>query len=384
MPIWPQLRLVRRPASKPSLNERSVMRIAILQAGFGAGGAEKNVALLARHRAAIGDEVHVIAMTCPQEGSYFSYPDEVTLHVLEQDDTGSSRLTQVRRLFLIRTALRSLNPDMAISFLTKINVLTLAASIGAPWPVVVSERNNPKKQRNNPLWRVLNDITGRRADRIVMQTRRALEDLPRNLQGRAVVVHNPFLPIEAAEHIEENGQRVVAVGRLDHQKGFDMLIEAFALVAAQTPRARLTIFGEGGERSSLEALVREKGLEDVVSLPGTTRRPGEWIGQGDVFVLSSRHEGFANVLIEATCAGLPAIAFDCDYSPSEIISHMENGLLVPPDDVPELAQAISTLLADETLQGRFRAAAEINRERFGHEKIMRDWDDVISQANGRA
>lgn len=356
------------------------MRIAIIQAGLGAGGAEKNVALLARHRAEMGDEVHVIAMTCPPEGSYFSYPETVTLHVLEQETPAYSRLTQARRLFLIRRALRSLAPDLAISFLTKINVLTLMATIGAPWPVVVSERNNPKMQRNNPLWRVLSDLTSRRANRIVMLTQRAMEELPPKLRQRAVVVHNPHGPVETVAREETDGARIVAVGRLDRQKGFDMLIEAFALVTRDRPKARLSIFGDGNERSALEALVKDKGLQDIVSLPGTTKTPGEWIGQGDVLVLSSRHEGFANVLVEATSAGLPSIAFDCDYGPSEIITHMVNGILVPPDDVPALARAISQLLADDDLRRRFREASALNDERFSHRKIMQDWDAVIDGA----
>src|SRR6185295_12404004 len=105
-------------------------------------------------------------------------------------------------------------------------------------------------------------------------------------------------------------------------KGFDLLLRSFAQVAPEEPSATLTIFGEGSERGRLESDVQSLGLMDRVRLPGQTAKPGAWLEEGDVFVLSSRFEGFPNVLVEAMGAGLPSIAFDCPWGPSTI---MEQG-----------------------------------------------------------
>lgn len=352
------------------------MRIVFVQAGLGAGGAEKNIAAIARHRAAHGDDVHVLSMSLPPEGTYFTHSEQVTIHIMP--DGGQGRLLQLRRLFYIRRMLRRLAPDLVISFLTKINVLVLCAVPERGFPVVASERNNPEVQRKHPLWRHLNEFALGRADKIVMLTERARSILPEKLKLRSEVIYVPCAPPANIRYRNREQAQVVAVGRLDHQKGFDLLIEAFAKVHRDNPHATLTIYGEGKERSRLAALIEELHLQDVVKLPGLTSGSGDWIEQGDIFVFSSRHEGFGNALAEATAAGMPSISFDCDFGPSEIITHGETGLLVPLGDVKKLADAILELLSDQELQRRLSQSARMrNSKLFDPELILAQWDDVI-------
>ena len=358
------------------------MRLLLVQGGFGAGGAEKVVALLAAHRAALGDEVHVAGLTCPAGGSYFAYPDAVTLHVARPDRSGGGRGAQVRRLRHVRQCLSRIGPDVAIAFLTKVNTLTVLASTGLGVPVVISERNNPTVQGGSDLWGPLHSLAMPRAAAIVMQTERARTSLPPRLQRRADVIPNPCAPLGEPRSAPPPGEgvRFLAVGRLERQKGFDLLLEAFARLRGAQPDLRLTVFGEGPERPSLEAQAARLGLAGAVDLPGPTSRPGAWIEAGDILVLPSRYEGFPNVVAEATVSGMPVVAFDCPWGPRELISDDRNGLLVPPCDVGALARAMSRLAGDATLRARMRAARALNLDRLSAPAVMRRWDDVIWSA----
>ncbi|TYC75964.1 glycosyltransferase family 4 protein [Stappia sp. BW2] len=354
------------------------MKLLFVQAGFGAGGTEKIVAMLAAHRAELGDEVHVAAMTCPEAGSYFSYPDNVVLHVLDRSSGKGLLPLPLRRLANIRKLVRSVSPDACLSFLTKINVLTLLAA-GSSVPVIASERNNPLVQRAHPAWRRAQNALMPRAAAMVMQTDRARQGLPARVQPCAQVIPNPCAPIAGVAPSPE-GNRLVAVGRLDHQKGFDLLIDAMALVREKQPEARLTIYGEGAARASLEAQRDRLGLQDVVSLPGKSTKPGEWIRNSDILVLSSRFEGFPNVVAEAVVSGLPVVAFDCPYGPRELIFDGENGLLVNDGDVAALAEAIDRLMSSSALRAAMADASLRLRQKLAPETILAQWDRAISDA----
>lgn len=355
------------------------MRILLVHGGFGAGGTEKIVALLARHRAALGDKVHVAGLTEPSNGSFFDYPPEVTLHVANRRGGSQSHGGQLLRLRHIRQCLKELRPDIAIAFLTKVNTLTVLAAMGTGVPVVISERNNPAAQPASVLWGPINRLAMVRASAIVMQTERICRKLPKTLQPRSIVIPNPCVPIGQPLKVSAKGEGVhlIAVGRLDRQKGFDLLLHAFERIRSRHRDLKLTIFGEGPERKALEKLSVRLCIDDAVQLPGVTTYPGAWIEAGDVMVLSSRYEGFPNVVAEATVVGLPVVAFDCPYGPRELIEDGRNGLLVPAGDVDALAEAMSRLAADPHLRTSMRAAAMLNRIRLSEGAVMRLWDRTI-------
>lgn len=348
----------------------------MIQGGFGTGGAEKIMAAIGAHRHAQGDEVHVAGMFMPPAGPFFPYPPDVRLHLLA-DGARPDKLLHLRRLAAIRGLIRRVKPDVILSFLTKVNCLTMLAARGTGIPVVISERNNPLMQSPG-FWNRAQQVLAHGAAGIVMQTRGQHDDLSPALQERAVVIHNFCNPVPFRRASPAPDCHFIAVGRLDPQKGFDLLIRAFARVPH--PGARLTIFGEGPERAPLENLVRASGLEGRVSLPGIVRGPQEWLGAGHVLVVSSRFEGFSNVVAEATCSGLPVVSFDCPYGPSEMIVEGRNGLLVPPEDVAALAGAMTRLAADPALRNRLGQAAHIAAARFEQGRIMAQWDAVLGAA----
>jgi len=138
---------------------------------------------------------------------------------------------------------------------------------------------------------------------------------------------------------------VLGVGKLKPQKGFDVLLRAFARVRAARP-ARLVILGEGPQRRALEQLARELGLSaDDVALPGFVANPYAWMARSAVFALSSRWEGLPNALIEALACGCAVVSSDCPSGPAEILENGRLGPLVPVDDAAALAAAIERALA---------------------------------------
>jgi glycosyltransferase involved in cell wall biosynthesis len=211
-----------------------------------------------------------------------------------------------------------------------------------------------------------------------MQTERSKVCLPPAQRARAIVIPNPMLA-PAAEPRSPAPPTIVAVGRLNEQKGFDLLLNAFAEIADKMPDWRLMIFGEGPDRAALEHQVRHLGLNNRAFLPGASATPGAWISACDLFVLSSRYEGFPNVLAEAMGSGLPVISFDCDFGPAEMITDNVDGLLVPPENTSALASALLRLTTDKALCQRLGAAAAAGAIRFDSQQVNGSWTDLIAR-----
>lgn len=283
----------------------------------------------------------------------------------------------LKRIRALRGVLRQNDPDIVISFLTKINVITILAAMGLPFPVIISERNNPRTQGGSRLWASGWLALSRRAKGIVLQTEAIRQRYPAAIAARAIVIPNP-VEIPAFERSSGPGKVVVGVGRLERQKGFDLLIKAFQMIVDRHPDWRLVIWGEGSQREVLEELVRRAGLENRIAFPGVSTRPVSWLEQADLFAMSSRHEGFGNVLAEAMLAGLPVISFDCDFGPRDIVQHGIDGLLVAPDNPDELAAALDRMMAEPDLRAKLAGQAAINARRFNRNDIVAQWDAVVS------
>lgn len=351
------------------------MRLLLVQGGFGAGGAEKVMAALANHRAARGDQVHVAAMTMPFAGPFFAYDSAVQLHVI---NSGRGLLRHPVRAKGIRRLIGQTEPDLVISFLTKVNCLTLIAALGTGVPVVVSERNNPAEQSGRS-WRRLQAALLPRATGIAMQTSDAVSDLPPTAARRAHVIANPCSPIAFTPGPPSSRCRFVAVGRLDPQKGFDRLIEAFAALPPDLP-VELAIFGAGPLRGALQQQIQSLGATSRIRLAGQAASPAVWLSAGDVLVLSSRYEGFSNVLAEAATSGLPAVAFDCPFGVRDIIEDGVNGLVVPNGDLQALKAAMEHLARETALRARLSQSPQLVAARLDPARILARWDSLIAES----
>lgn len=362
------------------------MNVAFVLSALGAGGAERIISWIANAAIARGWNVTVITFDAPADPIFHSIDPRVTLIRLALPAGGrgvTPFVMAARRVLALRRALSGKRFDVVVSFLIKINVLTLLAMLGRRTPVIVSERNNPDLQPAHALWHVMLRRLYPRAAAIVMLTERGKARLAISDKSRVTVIPNP-IPSLAFRPRQEGAPQLVAVGRLTEQKGFDLLIEAFARIAGRFPDWDLLIFGEGPERPRLEAMVREHGLQSRISLPGNTERHGEWISAASMFALSSRYEGFANVVGEAMQAGLAVVASDCDFGPADMIVPEISGILVPPEDVAKLAAALGEIMSCEARRRQLGINAIQRARLFDESTILDRWLRLIADPNPRS
>jgi glycosyltransferase involved in cell wall biosynthesis len=163
-------------------------------------------------------------------------------------------------------------------------------------------------------------------------------------------------------------------------KGFDILLRAFAQCAQQHPRWTLKIVGDGSQREQLQTLAAALQIGDRVTWERAVKQPEIELHRSDLFVLSSRYEGFPMVLLEAMACGLPVVSFDCPSGPREIIHDGDDGLLVPPNEIGALAAAMSGLMSSGDERKRLGERAAHVIERFGLSKIADMWTTLFEQA----
>lgn len=362
---------------------RSNLRVAIVLPALGAGGTEHVVNVLANQWAARGWSVTIVTLEAPEASTYYCFDPDVEIKRLGLPPVRRSQLPALvmsaRRIRLLRRTLRETAPDVVFSFLTRTNVMTLIAARRLGFNVVVSERNNPALQNVGPIWRTLRAKLYPSAFGLVTMTNGALQYFAPEMRKRSWVIPNPVdLPHSGKRR--RGGNVLTAVGRLVPQKGFDLLLKAFAQVSPHFPEWTLVIWGEGPDRAELEAERDRLGLRGRVEMPGVTSRPGAWVDTADVFVLSSRFEGWGIALLEAMAADLPVVSFDCEWGPREMIEDEQSGLLVEPGNVDALARALSRVLGDGGLRRRLAAAAGPSARRFTPQYIVEQWDEVAHAA----
>lgn len=359
------------------------MRLTLIIHSLAAGGAERVMATLANAWAARGEKVTLLTMDNGSAPPFYALDARVNHRPLKLAQVSRGFLTglknNLRRVRVLRRAVSESRPDVVISFMMTTNIRTLVACRGLGVPVVISERISPAHAALGLVWERSRWVTYRWAAAIIAQTEREAASYPRALCSKIRVIPNPVAlrPTEISRPAA-CGKVVLAVGRLEEQKGFDLLLRAFAALKNTHPDWMLTVWGEGSRRNALESLSRELGLSDRVFFPGRTPDLARELAAADLFVLPSRYEGFPNVLGEAMVCGLPVIAADCDYGPREVVRDGIDGVLVPPGDVQALAAAMNRLMADEAERRRLAGRAVEVAQRFCPDLVMCQWDKVLA------
>jgi glycosyltransferase involved in cell wall biosynthesis len=359
-------------------------RLTLVVPSLAMGGAERVVARMANHWAARGDAVTVITLSAPVTDTYSLDPPVTRIALdLMRDSRGSigasfNNWIRVRRL---REAIRQSQPDTVISFTDRMNVVTLLACRPLGVDTVVSERIDPSQQPLGRIWSWLRRRVYPQSRALVVQTETVRRQMEPLMHGRPIYVipNTVDAPAGAREPRQSTDRcsQLAAMGRLAPQKGFDLLIDAFARAAEDKPDWSLSILGEGPERRRLEEQIHARGLDERVRLYGWVPDPAAVLRNCDAFVLPSRFEGFPNALLEAMALGLPAVAADCPSGPAEIIRHEVDGLLVAAGDVSALSAAIRRLMLDDQLRGQLGAEAAHVVDRFSGERYFARWEAVF-------
>ena len=335
------------------------MRIAFILPHFGTGGAERVASLLCNYWVEQGHLVTAITFEAPGTRSAHPLDNSVVrcqTDVLNRSQALLSRLAiNARRLSRIRSTIKASEPDVIVAFTTEANVVALWSAFGLGIPVIVSERNQPDRPGLGRWRHLARRITYPMAAGVVVQTETIAKWAKQRFRVPVHVLPNP-VRLSAQPEVREDSQaakRVVAVGRLVRQKGFDLLIESFARIAARHPNWTLAIYGEGDERTALEAQIRCSSCADRIKLPGVCNEIEKVYADAGLFVLPSRFEGYPNALLEALAAGCPVVATNCPGASSEILDGGRYGLLVEPENVGALTLALDRMLSREDLRARF-------------------------------
>lgn len=375
----------------PTNMERRV-NILLFTNSLAGGGAERVVATLANHWARQAWQVTVVTLE-PESADFYALEPSVCRIALNLAGASSNvvdaLLQNFYRIKALRKVLKQLRPDVALAMMSTPNVILALAATGlADVRTVGSERCYPPHAPLGRLWDTLRRTTYGRLCAVVALTSECAQWITANSSATQVpVIPNPSvwpLPVKppaiAPSALCAPGRKVLlAVGRLDAVKNFGVLIDVFARLAERYPDWDLVILGEGPQRAMLEAALGKHKLQRRILVPGIAGNVGQWYEHADLFVMTSRSEGFPNALAEALSHGVAAVSFDCNTGPRDIIRHGIDGLLVPVDDAARLEQALDRLMGDAVLRGRLAARAVEARERFSIGKVAGMWEALFSE-----
>ena len=390
-----------RSSRSPRAEDGARLRVLLLLSWLNGGGAERVAVHLMNRSDPARFDMRMGLLR--RAGPYLPSVDPARLHHRDWGERyfpseGSDRsfyaphrlaMSALVAPLVYRSIIRELRPHVVMSFAKGTNLLAglALAGMGAGRPAwIAREGNNVLRaiddEASGPLAartaRALTRRCYRAADCVLVNahamvgTLRDALDVP---EERLRAIHNPIdvagVRAMAAEPVADLPQLpfVVAVGRLERQKGHDLLLRAFAASEAAAGHA-LVIIGRGQREAELRALAARLGLADRVRFVAFTDNPWSWVKRAKLFVFPSRWEGFPNALGEALACGTPALATDCRFGPGELIRHDVSGWLVPPEDVGALAAALDRLLADDALRARLAAGGTERAETLGLETIV--------------
>jgi glycosyltransferase involved in cell wall biosynthesis len=273
-------------------------------------------------------------------------------------------------------------PTRVVSFLSRTNMRICSALWWRDCHLVVSERNDLRKQELPFPWPVFRRLLYRRADVLTANTIGVMDSLEPLFQSRRLALLPNPLPmpvVPASVGTARDRQGFVTVARLVPQKGIDVLIGALAQTTGPACGWMQTLVGDGPEREALELQVRQAGLQKRVRFLGFRPDPQTFLLQASVFVLPSRFEGMPNALLEAMAAGLAVVVTDASPGPLEVVKHGVSGLIVPSDNPSALAAALDQLAADPGLRERLGTAARETLRGLDWPVVGPIWESLVDQ-----
>jgi len=362
------------------------MKILIYISNLGAGGAEKVVSLMANYWA---EKNEVILLTSSELADDFFVISSKVRRISTGFKPSKKKLLQkviehYKDLKGLRDTVKVIKPDVIISHMDIANVRMLLATINLKIPVIVEDHNNPYLKGMTQPWKLLKPLSYLFADRVILLLPELAVYYPKYLYRHNFFSYIPN-PLNIPKNIIDSKDVIlpkptfIAVGSLTYQKGLNYLLEAFAICHTEIPEWNLVLIGDGPLMEELVALSQKLNIENNCLFLGRVSNPYTIMSQADIYVMSSRYEGFPVALCEAMGLGLPCISFNCPTGPSNIIEDNSNGLLIEYLDVDKLAQSMYTLASDKKKQESLSKKAIKINNLLKIDTIMQKWDDVINE-----
>lgn len=356
------------------------MKIIFVIGSLAGGGAERVVSVLSNEFYNLGHQVTIITLA-KDECTYTLNKGIQRLHI--DSDTKIKGLSGLQRVIRLGKCIKRNNSDVVISFTSGISIYVLLVKMMLPFKVIVSERNDPKRDPRNKLMRKIRNCLYNLSNGFVFQTPEAQNYFSDKIKSRSTVISNPIKACLPEPYKGRRANRIVATGRLETQKNYPLLIEAFAEFLVQYPEYILDIYGSGSLEDELHQKVLKLNVAHAVIFKGIVTNWHEKAKDAGMYILTSDYEGMSNALMEAIAIGLPCISSDCPCGGSRyLISNGENGLLFPVGNKEALVSCMDKIAGDSKYAQRMSNLGMLNSQRFELINIAEAWMKYIKKIKG--
>lgn len=340
------------------------------------GGTERVTTLIANELSKKGYNISIVSLVDGKD-PFFTLESDIQTYSLYSKKV-SFKKNFMSVIWKIRKFVKSNNINTFIVVDSISCVFTVPALFGLSNKHICWEHFNYKVDLGISFRRVGRKLAARYCDSVVTLTERDKGYWIQGTQHKSQItaIANPCPFPEQNYNKRDDKKTVLAVGRLTYQKGFDLLLESWIKVNKAMPDWKLKIIGEGEDRAKLTEFIRKHQLTESVELAGNTNNISEYYKEAEIFCLSSRFEGFPMVLLETLAFGLPAVSFDCDTGPAEVLRDT-GAILVPANDVNNLAISLIELMNNEEQRKMISDKSKEKARVYQPENIISQWVDLI-------
>lgn len=339
----------------------------------GFGGAQRVIVNIANKMSEKGNDVEFV-LTGNTEKCVYPLNDNIRINLIQKSNVAN--MSRVQKIKEIRSVIKRIKPNIIISFLTMVNIITIVSTFGLQIPVIISERNDP--DRCSKVEKVLSKMLYKYSECVVVQTDTIKQKIESFYKKKIVIIENPLVEHDYEKSIYDSKRRIIAVGRLNKQKNYNLLLDAFGVIVREFPDYTLDIYGSGDEYENLMNKSNNMGLAANVSFKGNMKNIISVEADYDFYVMSSDFEGMPNALAEAMSVGLPCISTDCDGGgAAALIQNQNNGLLVSKGNIDELVMAMKTYITDSTFAKKMGINAKKIKNDLSNTNIMNKWECLI-------
>ncbi|MFR8835333.1 glycosyltransferase [Bacteroides nordii] len=345
----------------------------------GAGNVAQQLSIIYSQK---GHDVSLVFWSITAKTRYDLSSVKITnLHLEKYDE--ASRLTGFYyRIKEYKKVIKKIKPDLIIAFLDIINTHVLISQYNTQIPIIVSERTNPFAYKLPLYWNILRLICyKKRANTITVLFDEFKQFFPVNIRSKIITIPNCFtVPEQQKEDysIQDRPVTFVSFARLTVVKRFDLMISLFRKIHQQNVNTRLYIYGVGPEYNSLKKLIKKMGMIDIVYLKGYCTNVSDELIKGDIYLMTSKYEGFPNALCEAMACGLPSVSISTHQGMRKIVYNDVNGYIVEENSSDLFVQRCVELAENESLRKRIGHNAKEISHKYSFDRIITLWDNTIT------
>lgn len=351
------------------------MKVAFYISDLSHGGAQRVIVNLANAFMNNGHDVYVLTTSA----SDWEYKLEAGVKriILESKARAKNAIIRnIKRITKLRNVCKEIKPDTLISFMTEQNVRAAVATKGLDIKTILSVRCHPQGGYKNNKSKIITKLLYRLSDGVIFQTKETQACYPKSVQRKSRIIMNQvdskFFKIQQGE-----GEYYVALGRLEKQKNYPMMINGFSEFIKEYPGEKLRIYGVGKQEDNLKELIKELGAENNIFMMGSTDDVPSVLKNAKGFVMTSDFEGMPNSLLEAMASGLPCISTDCAGGGARAVIGNGEGILIPVNDTKALTEALIKITKDEDFKNLLIEKSKKKSLEFLPEKIYKDWEDYV-------